>query len=254
MATITTLEIKTADRLLVGTAGWSIPASERPKFAEGASVLERYSSKFCAVEINSSFYRAHQPATYTRWAGATPPAFRFSVKIPKRISHEAKLQDCDAALEEFLFESSHLGAKLGCLLLQLPPSLAFDASMERFFEMMRRRFTGPFAFEPRHRSWLETPALNLLKSADLWLVEADPSPIDLGRLQDQPPHYLRLHGSPRIYYSAYSESDLSRYTARLDQATDECWCIFDNTALGAATSNALELMAKLREGRATQMN
>ncbi len=228
---------------LIGTAGWSIPAQERARFPEAGSILERYAQVFAAVEINSSFYRPHLPATYRRWAESTPPAFRFSLKMPKQISHVAKLQNCDAELDKFLFETSHMGDKLGCLLLQLPPSLAFNENMERFFEALRQRFGGPVAFEPRHASWLEPPARTLLKSKKLWMVHADPSPIDLDIANIDAPHYLRLHGSPRIYYSAYGADHLTRYAALLDQGDGSRWCIFDNTAAGAAIADALALKA-----------
>ena len=236
--------------ILVGTAGWSIPAADRSRFSDTGSVLERYASVFSAVEINTSFYRPHLPATYKKWADATPASFRFSVKIPKQISHVAKLQDCDVALDRFLFETSHMGEKLGCLLLQLPPSLSFEERMELFFQRLRQKFTGPVAFEPRHSSWLQPRGLGLLKSANLWLVEAHPSPIDLPSSRSGPSRYLRLHGSPRTYYSTYSIEELARYAARLGDAKNVCWCIFDNTALGAASGNALALAEMLNNGEA----
>ncbi len=233
--------------MLIGTAGWSIPAADRSRFSDGGSILERYASVLSAVEVNTSFYRSHLPATYKKWADATPATFRFSVKMPRQISHIAKLQDCDTELNKFLFETSHMGEKLGCLLLQLPPSLAFAEPMQDFFDRLRKKFQGPVAFEPRHPSWLEPRGSRLLKNANLWLVEAHPSPLDLSLSPTHPPHYLRLHGSPRIYYSTYSNDDLTHYAARLDRAKDVPWCIFDNTASGAAIGNALALKALLEE-------
>ncbi|MFP3449077.1 DUF72 domain-containing protein, partial [Pseudomonas sp. SIMBA_067] len=86
-----------------------------PAFADEGTHLQRYASRFNAVEINSSFYRAHQPKTYERWAQSVPASFRFSVKVPKRITHELRLQRCETALDEFLEQCLHLGEKLGCL-------------------------------------------------------------------------------------------------------------------------------------------
>ena len=110
----------------VGCAGWNVPSQEKSAFPDGGSHLVRYAGGLPVVEINSSFYRTHRPATYARWAGAVPPAFRFAVKVPKAITHEAKLVGADGLLEAFLAEAGALGAKLGVLLVQLPPSLRFD--------------------------------------------------------------------------------------------------------------------------------
>jgi len=78
--------------LFVGCAGWSLPREQWPAFAAEGTHLQRYASRFNAVEINSSFYRPHLPKTYARWAQSVPPGFRFSVKVPQRITHELRLQ------------------------------------------------------------------------------------------------------------------------------------------------------------------
>jgi len=107
----------------IGCAGWSLPREAWPAFAEQGTHLQRYSGELSVVEINSSFYRPHRPATYRKWAASVPEDFRFCVKLPRQISHELRLRECDEALERFLGESTELAEKLGCLLLQLPPSL-----------------------------------------------------------------------------------------------------------------------------------
>ncbi len=116
-------------RLYLGCAGWSLPREHWPAFAVDGTHLQRYSSRFPAVEINSSFYRPHRPATYAKWAASVARDFRFSVKVPKQITHERRLIDCGGLVDEFLGQCSQLGEQLGCLLIQLPPSLAFDAAV-----------------------------------------------------------------------------------------------------------------------------
>ncbi len=146
--------------IFLGTAGWSLPREQWVAFASEGSQLQRYAGRFAAVEINSSFYRPHRPATYAKWAESVPAAFRFCVKVPKQITHERRLVDCDELLARFLSECGELGEKLGCLLLQLPPSLALDpASAARFVEALRARHEGPVVIEPRHRSWLDAETL-----------------------------------------------------------------------------------------------
>src|SRR4051812_33519862 len=113
-------------RWRVGTAGWSIAARYAKALPASGAQLQRYSQRLNATEINSSFNRSHRRQTYERWAGSVPDGFRFSVKLPRTISHERRLVDCETLLEHFLGEAGGLGAKLAVLLVQLPPSLAFD--------------------------------------------------------------------------------------------------------------------------------
>ncbi|MEE7548042.1 DUF72 domain-containing protein, partial [Xanthomonas sp. Kuri4-1] len=135
-----------ASRLRCGCAGWSLPAAVRDAFGAGDSVLQRYATRFDAVEINSSFYRPHRPATYARWADSVPADFRFSVKLPRSITHDARLYRTGALLDAFLAEAGALGERLGRLLVQLPPSLAFDPRLaSTFFRMLRRRWPGGVA-------------------------------------------------------------------------------------------------------------
>src|SRR3954465_6896167 len=110
----------------VGTAGWSIPTAAADRFPAEGSSLERYAAVFDAVEINSSFHRPHRRATYERWAQSVPADFRFSVKLPRTITHDAALAGCEALLNRFADEVSGLGDKLGALLVQLPPTSALE--------------------------------------------------------------------------------------------------------------------------------
>src|SRR5688500_14727284 len=138
----------------VGTAAWTLPREEQPNFPAEGTHLERYASRFTAVEINSSFYRPHRTKTYERWAASVPDGFRFSVKVPKAITHEARLRDVVAHLDSFLAEVGGLGEKLGCLLVQLPPSFVFGHDdVDTFFDTLRARTQVPVVCEPRHRSW-----------------------------------------------------------------------------------------------------
>jgi uncharacterized protein YecE (DUF72 family) len=234
-----------------GCAGWSLPRDSWPQFPEGGTHLQRYAGRLLAAEINSSFYRPHQPATYERWAGSVPAGFRFSVKLPKTITHEKRLHDCGGLLEDFLSQASGLGSKLGCLLVQLPPSLAFDeAAAKLFFTTLRQLHAGPVALEPRHASWFTPDVDAALARWRIARVLADPVLHAAGKAPGGWPAvvYVRLHGSPRMYYSSYDEAMLQALALKLRESADsgaEVWCIFDNTASGAAVSNALSLQALL---------
>src|SRR4029453_18601385 len=110
----------------VGTAGWSIPRAAAVQFNSVGTHLQRYSLRLRCAEINSSFSRRHTASTYAKGRGSTPADFRFAVKVPRTITHELKLRDTREALVEFLAGTEGLAEKRGPLLVQLPPSLAFN--------------------------------------------------------------------------------------------------------------------------------
>jgi uncharacterized protein YecE (DUF72 family) len=89
---------------LIGCAGWNIPKEAAAAFPPAGSHLERYAAVFPVVEINSSFYKPHQPKTYARWADSVPPDFRFAVKVPRAITHDAAMRDIDELLARFAGE------------------------------------------------------------------------------------------------------------------------------------------------------
>ncbi|MFC0410365.1 DUF72 domain-containing protein [Roseomonas elaeocarpi] len=235
----------------VGTAGWSIPKQHGGAFPAEGSHLERYARRLPATEINSSFYRPHRPATYARWAASVPAGFCFAVKVPREITHERRLVDATEPLGRFLGEAEALGEALGPLLVQLPPSLAFDAAVAgAFFGALRSRFGGLIVCEPRHRTWFTGVADALLLGLRVSRAAADPAVVPGAAEPGGWPGlaYFRLHGSPRIYHSAYPPEVIDNTARRLRAAAREgveCWCIFDNTALGEATRNALELLDRL---------
>jgi uncharacterized protein YecE (DUF72 family) len=230
--------------VLVGCAGWSLSSAVAPQFRGEGSHLERYARVLPAVEINSSFYRPHRAATYARWRDSVPASFRFSVKLPKEITHVRRLQDVGQEIDVFLDAACHLGDRFGCLLVQMPPSLAFDAgSATNLFARLRERLGAAIACEPRHQSWFGGEAAALLAGFDVARVLADPQvAIEPAPALYEDVVYVRLHGSPVIYHSDYSADYLKENAARLieqHRQGRQVWCIFDNTASGAAVPNAL---------------
>lgn len=180
-----------------------------------------------------------------------PDRFRFSVKLPKTITHQAKLVGTAGLIAQFAREMEPLGRKLGVLLVQLPPKLSFDAEVtERFFTGLREAIDTQIACEPRNASWFDDRADDLLERLCVARVAADPAlcpaAADPGGWRGL--NYWRLHGSPAMYRSPYSKAALDHYARQMRAAIDggrDAWCIFDNTAASAATGNALTLMAML---------
>ncbi|PWC67036.1 hypothetical protein TSH7_02860 [Azospirillum sp. TSH7] len=240
----------TAHPIRIGTAGWSIPKLSAPAFPVEGTHLERTARVMPMTEVNSSFYRPHKPETWARWAASTPLGFRFAVKLPKAISHEARLVGTEAALDRFLAEAGMLGDRFGPLLVQLPPSLRFDRGVaEDFFALLRARFDGDVVCEPRHASWFTDAAEALLAAHRVARVAADPAPVpgagEPGGWDGM--RYWRLHGSPVIYRSAYEPAVLDALAEKLsaEAALRPVWCVFDNTADFHAVDDALATMARL---------
>lgn len=168
-------------RFYIGTAGWSIPTKSAGRCSGDGTHLQRYARIFRCAEINTTFHRPHEEATHSRWARSTGPSFRFAVKMPRLITHELRLQGAAAALDRFLAETSALKSKRGPLLVQLPPSLEFDARVAaRFFTLLRRRTSGFVVCEPRHATWFSPEAETLLLRFDVGRVAADPTTIPGG--------------------------------------------------------------------------
>ncbi len=235
----------------IGTAGWDIPRTHRETMEDSGSYLERYARCFNAVEVNSSFYRTHRIETYERWAKSVPAAFKFSVKVPKVITHESALRGCRSEIEDFARQVTGLGAKLSVLLVQLPPSLEYEWRPARnFFARLSGETPAQIVCEPRHPSWFAPSVDKCLARWQISRVAADPAPAGGATpAGDASIAYVRLHGSPRIYYSSYTPEFLSSLHERLRthrRAGQQVWCIFDNTAAFAAWDNARALQALAR--------
>lgn len=252
-ASLRTGAVLTDGSVFVGCAGWKLSREFWPGFDDEGTHLEKYASRLTAVEINSSFYRAHRPATYARWASSVSGEFRFSVKMPKSIIHENRLQHCEPLLDLFLAQCGELGSSLGCLLIQLPPSLSYEPKIaDDFLAAIRARYSGYLVIEPRHESWVNAQAL--LIDHQVAQAGVDPSRIS----NDSVPNgwaglrYWRLHGSPKIYYSAYQQDWLEQLALTVQSETENgipTWCIFDNTARDAALGNALDFTRLLAQSR-----
>ena len=242
----------------IGTAGWVISQEASGSFPGEGRHLQRYAQILTCAEINSSFKRSHRVEVYQRWAAETPAGFRFSAKLPRSITHEARLRRVKEPLRCFLAETGGLGDRLAILLVQLPPSFPFEARpLRNFFRLLGDSFGGSIVCEPRHASWFTPRADDLLAALRVSRAAVDPTrwpeaarpggwlgPVGDGRGAVL---YHRWHGTPRTYWSRYENAwlrvraiEIARWPVGAD-----CWCIFDNTASGAAISNALELRGLL---------
>ena len=241
-------------KVRIGLAGWSEAVSRHGKLLpiaeEGATGLQRYASAFDFVEINSSFYRQVRPVTFEKWATEVPDDFCFSVKMHRLITHYTRLKNTDI-LEDFFGSVAGLGKKLAVVLIQLPPTLVCDAEVaDRFFAAMRKLYRGCAVCEPRHASWEGSAARKLLAKHGIGPVLTEIPAADDDPLQGAKraiPLYVRLHGTPRKYYSSYTDADLTRLARLLeDHADRRRYVVFDNTAGPAGVRNALGLQQLIR--------
>ncbi len=234
----------------VAIAGWNIPKENAEHFGAEGSHLERYAQRFSGVEINSSFYKDHREATYKRWAATVPKVFRFSVKLSRRLTHEGKLLASKEEIETAVRPILALGEKLGVLLVQLPPRLFFQEEVaDRFFARLREICPAPITCEPRHLTWLAPAAQKVFRVHRISKVLADPAPCPdqenifshFGSVS-----YYRLHGSPKMYFSAYSDFFLRSLATIVAQERRPTWVVFDNTAEQHAIADAIQLQDLLR--------
>ena len=170
--------------------------------------------------------------------------------MPRTITHELKLRDAPAPFVRFMDQTDGLAEKRGPILLQLPPSLSFDASVVTpFLDVVRTVYNGPMVCEPRHATWFSPAVASLLDRYGISRVAANPPPVPEATVPAGWPRvaYFRLHGSPRKYWSRYDEGDIATLAApvRSVAIAEEVWCVFDNTASGAAMENAWELRERL---------
>ncbi|MCP2095475.1 Uncharacterized conserved protein YecE, DUF72 family [Actinosynnema pretiosum] len=231
----------------VGTSGWTYPewrGDFYPARLAQRRELEHLAGRLASVEVNGSFYGDRTPRDYRSWANRTPEGFTFAVKGPRSVTHVHALRDVKAPLDAFSASGpEELGAKLGPILWQLPPSLPFDARLADFLALLPE---GRHAVEPRHPSFTDPAFRALLERHGVALVLADAAgafPEFDHRTADF--HYVRLHGERELYRGSYPEESLKRWADRVSTFEGDTYVYFDNTMDGAAPHNAETLAALL---------
>ena len=198
----------------------------------------------------SALNRSHRRSTYEKWASQVGETFLFSVKLPRDITHNSRLNCIAEKLKQFCDEVAGLGQKLGCVLVQLPPSLEFSKpDAVSAFEALRQDFDCAIVCEPRHLSWFASDAKEVFTEMRVARAAVDPPLFPQANVPggDQQTCYYRLHGSPKMYYSNYSDESLAGIARSIAEhaQTSKAWCIFDNTANGHATTSALTMKHQL---------
>jgi uncharacterized protein YecE (DUF72 family) len=266
----------------IGISGWTYPPWRGvfyPKGLRQKDELEYVADRLSSIEINGSFYSLQRPESYLGWRDRTPDGFVFAVKGGRFITHMKKLADVEAPLANFFASGPlALGAKLGPVLWQLPPTLGYDAArLEQFFELLPRTTSAAAKLAAGHdarvdgRAWLETdsdrpirhtlevrhasfltPAfLDLLRAHDIAVVVADTAgkwPLLKEVTADFA--YVRLHGDSELYASGYSAKALDEWAQLVRgwaEGGADAYVYFDNDMKVRAPFDALGLTERLAD-------
>jgi len=206
----------------VGTSGYNYPewrGSFYPEKFPTTKMLPYYAERLSTVEINYTFYRSPKPSILEGWSRQTPADFKFTLKAPKRITHDARLRDCSESLKYFLETAATLGPKLGMVLFQLPPFLrkdlaVFDAFLADFPSDVRA------AFEFRHASWLSDDVYERLKARNLTLCVAD------SEKSSTPVEITADYGYFRLRDEGYTPEDIAQWGRTIQEKTSHCREVF----------------------------
>jgi uncharacterized protein YecE (DUF72 family) len=243
-------------QLYLGTSGWAYKDWGRtfyPAKLTSAERLAYLATHFNSVEINNSFYRLPPADNFQTWHDQTPDQFKFSVKVSRLITHNHRLANLGDSWINFIAAAGHLQSKLGVYLLQFPGRLAATAeTVGRVGQFARDHSGPPLAFEFRHQSWFEAPAMDMLANIQTCLVHADSSsfPKTPDQFQPGPIAYFRLHGPRELYSSSYTDEELANYATQIRaqlQAGKDTFVYFDNDVHGYALTDAERLQYLLSD-------
>lgn len=238
-----------------GTSNIVLPVKQSdypPEFA-GASRLAYYASLYSSLEINSSFYKIPKAATVAKWSQCVPPYFRFTFKVPRTVTHEKGLQFHAEELETFVEAARQAADKMGCLLVQLPPSIKSDRNeeLEAILECLRDNAKEwHVAVEFRDSSWYNSSVYRMLQHYGAGMVEQDmPKSATPQKILSEDFIYLRFHGPDGTYRGSYEDAFLAHHAKRIVswlKEGKEVYAYFNNT-MGNALGNLNTLNALVEQ-------
>ena len=231
---------------LIGTSGYNYPewrGSFYPEKFPTAKMLAYYSARFNTVEVNYTFYRMPTPALLEGWANGTPDGFTFTLKAPRRITHDSKLQRVEDLTQTFCRTAATLGGKLGVLLFQLPPNFKRDDGvLAGFIEMLPEGTRA--AFEFRHPSWHDEAVFAALRARNLALCIADSEKMSTPVVTTADYAYFRLRDE------GYQPADIDTWsrTIRGLRGIGDAYVYFKHEEQGKGPEFAQLLIKALESG------
>lgn len=236
-----------AMRYLIGTSGYNYPewrGTFYPEKFSTAKMLAFYAERFNTVEVNYTFYRIPTPALLEGWAKGTPEDFTFTLKAPRRITHDAKLQRCEELTQVFCKTATTLGSKLGVLLFQLPPTFKRDdAVFGQFLDLIPEGTRA--AFEFRHASWHDDAVFEALRRRNLALCVADSEKMSTPVLATADYAYFRLRDE------GYQPADIGQWATTISglNGVAAAYVYFKHEEQGKGPEFARILMQALKTAR-----
>ena len=209
-------------RFWVGTSGYNYAewkGSFYPEKFSSKKMLPYYAERLPTVEINYTFYRMPTERLLSGWSSVTPETFLFTLKAPRRITHDARLRECEELTQAFCEAAGSLGGKLATLLFQLPPSFKRDLDLLATFLDTLPPGARP-AFEFRHVSWHDPEVFECLKRHRAALCVADSERLSTPVEVTAPHAYFRLRDE------GYVDADLDRWADTIRASTQECEDVF----------------------------
>ena len=228
-----------------GTSGLllNISKADFPVEFKQSSRLAYYASLFNSVEINSSFYKLPMSKTVRNWSESVGADFRLTLKVPKLISHRNAFDFDQKDVDEFLHLLPHLDGKLGCILLQFPPSVSSDKihQLRKFLELVSQFDRAiRVAIEFRNPSWYATETYNLAQEFNATIVVHDYNGTQINSNTSLYNFaYIRLHGNEPRYRGNYSDNELQSIAVIIknyQHDKKEVFVYFNNT-MGSAFIN-----------------
>jgi uncharacterized protein YecE (DUF72 family) len=234
-----------SERVLVGTSGYNYPEWRGTFYPEKFStdkMLAYYAERFPTVEINYTFYRMPTEKLLDGWAAGTPEPFTFTLKAPRRITHDSKLQRCEDTLQAFCRTAAVLGSKLGVLLFQLPPNFKKDSGVLRDFVGLLPDGIRA-AFEFRHPSWFDAEIFDTLRSRGVALCVADSEKLSTPVETTAPYAYFRLRDE------GYQQADLEKWAATVrDLPVSDAFVYFKHEEQGLGPDFARRFIQAVEVG------
>jgi uncharacterized protein YecE (DUF72 family) len=232
-----------SSRVRVGTSGYNYPewrGSFYPEKFSTDKMLAYYAERFSTVEINYTFYRLPTEKILAGWAAQTPEHFTFTLKAPRRITHDAKLQRCEEITQAFCRIAATLESKLAVLLFQLPPTFKKDVgALKEFGEVLPDGVRA--AFEFRHPSWFDPEIYAVLRDRNLALCVADSEKLST------PVEMTANYGYFRLRDEGYQQPDIERWAAVIRglESLDQTYVYFKHEEQGLGPEFANRLIALL---------
>ena len=201
-----------------------------------------YCSQFNSLELNTTFYRFPTQQLLQRFYDESPPAFKFSVKVPRLITHYKQFKKTESLLDDFYHSVEGLKEKLGVVLFQLPGRIMFSEELlEWIIKSLDPRFNNVIEF--RHASWWNEYVFYKLATKNITFCGASIKGLPDVLVNNSSIVYYRFHGIEKLYYSEYTGEQIELFADALTAFNDvkEAYIFFNNTATMAAIHNAFEL-------------